>query len=99
VRRRTNRKLYAGKLYFAISSGGAHVYCINERNFEVLLQHKPIPGIQPFLEVETDLGLFEMAQKFDEHAFKKPVSLNIHGYHNEYRGQKFHPGMKMDQAA
>ena len=86
VHKRCGRVLAAGRVFFIIAAGGAHVYDINKANFDELLRRKPILlDESPELIVETNYGMFEMAKNFED----KMVRVN--GYNS-------HPPIQIQQA-
>lgn len=87
VFRRSRRRLAAGRIFFIIAAGGAHVYDINKDAFEELLQRKPILlDDSPELLVETDVGMFDMAQNY------KAEMVRVKGYTSH------HPAIRIKQA-
>jgi thymidylate synthase len=83
--------LYAGTLNFCISSGGAHVYELNNANFEELLRRPRKTGIQPKLVMQDCMeGIFDIAKNY---ARGNP-SWTVEGYGID----SHHERMKIEQA-
>ncbi|CAB9525129.1 Thymidylate synthase [Seminavis robusta] len=85
---RSQRKLHAGTLSFAIVQNCAHVYQINDGALHEILQRKPKPECQPYLVIDDDKsGIFDLAA-----AKKPPVSLRIAKYAH------YHPSIRLQVA-
>jgi thymidylate synthase len=82
VYRRCGRLLAAGKVFFVIAAGGAHVYDANKESFEKLRTRDPYLDVSPELFIKTGRGIFEMAHNFE----REMVQLN--GYHPHHRAIK-----------
>ena len=84
VFRRCGRRLAAGRVFFIIAAGGAHVYEINKPTFQELLKRNPLPLVDPpELIVETDKDLFDIARNFEN------SMMRVKGYCSH------HPGIKV----
>ena len=85
---RYERKLLPGTLSFLMGINSAHVYKINEEQFQEILDRKPKSDCQPYLKVNatTDKHIFDLAMDYDPDDF----------FICEYT--KFHPPIKLEQA-
>jgi thymidylate synthase len=60
---RSRRRLGAGKVIFMIAAGAAHVYDINQVEFQELRKREPkVVNELPELIIETDKGMLEVAR-------------------------------------
>lgn len=82
VYRRCGRLLAAGKVFFVIAAGGAHVYDANKESFEKLRTRDPYLDVSPELIIKTGRGIFEMAQNFEREMVR------VNGYHPHHRAIK-----------
>ena len=86
---RCGRRLAGGKVSFMIAAGGAHVYDINQAEFQELRKREPIAlDESPELIIETDKSMFEMAREFNS------SMVRVKGYSS----QSHHPALKIQQA-
>lgn len=89
VKMRCGRVLLAGRVFFVIAAGGAHVYDVNKPAFQELIKRKAILlDHSPELVVETDRGMFDIAQNFSADM----VRVKGYGSHTH------HPAIKIEQA-
>ncbi|KAL7557839.1 hypothetical protein ACA910_009144 [Epithemia clementina (nom. ined.)] len=90
VKLRSGRVLKAGNLYFDINAGAAHVYKLNSDQANMLRQRKPIEETMPFMIVDSEQGMFELANTYT----RQSGAINVQGYSET----SHHSGIKMKQA-
>jgi len=89
VFKRCGRRLAAGRVFFLIAAGGAHVYEINKPAFQELLERPPIVlDDSPELIIDTNSSMFDMARNY------KGDMVRVKGY----SGRSHHPAIRIQQA-